>query len=326
LRSKSPELSEDIKELVAIRSKIAGDDVALWRLHMEKPFANYKELMGLNRLKVLMVANEKGGVGKTTTVVNLAAFFEKKLNKRVLVIDLDLQGSASSSLMQAAKKRVESSLAERLLSGQPEFNGRWVQEAARDLSPALSKTRVITAIDTLADFEELMKMRWALRIIQEDVRYNLARVLLTPEIQESYDIVLIDVGPRISLGSINALVAATHLIVPTILDPLSAQRVAYFLGNAREFRNLFNPKLKLAGVIGTMTYQQNLIGRELDVLGTIKEALEAWGNGGYIFERTIPRRNAFADYAGNDVAYLRDAKIRSFFDKLGEELWQRVSA
>jgi chromosome partitioning protein len=264
LQSKSPELSDDVKELVAIRSKIAGDDVALWRLHDAKPFLNYKDLMSLNRLKVMMVANEKGGVGKTTTVVNLAAFFDKKLNKRVLVIDLDLQGSASTTLLQAAGKKVDNSQAERLLSGQ--FDGKWVQEIARDLNPAMSRTRVITAIDTLADFEELTKMRWALRIIKEDVRYNLAKVLLTQEIQENCDIVLIDVGPRITLGSINALVAATHLIVPTIVDQLSAERVEYFLRNARTFRDLFNPNLKLAGVIGTMTYQHALNKFLLDCL------------------------------------------------------------
>jgi chromosome partitioning protein len=280
--------------------------------------------MRSTELRVITIANEKGGVGKTTTVANLAGFFDKKMEKRVLVIDLDHQGSSSTMLLQAAGKKVESSLAEHLISGLPD--GKWVQEVARDLSPALPRTRLLSAVDTLADFEERLMQRWVLGIIEEDVRYNLAKVLLSSEIQKNYDLVLIDVGPRLTIGAINALVASTHLIIPTVLDQLSAERVGYFLGNASAFRDLFNPHLKLAGILGTMTmYQQRLTGTELDTLATVREILGIWGNGGHIFVRNIPRKKTLADCAGNDVAYLKNRNIARLFDQFGAELLERLA-
>ena len=158
------------------------------------------------------------------------------------------------------------------------------------------------------------------------MRYNLAKVLLSPEIQASYDVVLIDVGPRLTLGAINALVASTHLVVPTILDQLAAERVGYFLKNASTFRDVFNPNLKLAGILGTMTYQQRLSGNELDTLAGVRERLGIWGAGGHIFEQSIPRRQSLANSAGNDVAYLKHNDIAKLFDKFGGELMQRLAA
>lgn len=324
LKSKTPELDPKVKKLLEIRDKVAGDDIPLWRIHEAKPLPRYHELMRSMALRVITVANEKGGVGKTTTVANLAGFFDKKMKKRVLVIDLDHQGSSSTMLLQAAGKKVESSLAEHLISGQ--FDGKWVQQVARDLSPALPRTRILTAVDIFADFEERLMQRWVLGIVEDDVRYNLAKVLLSPEIQANYDTVLIDVGPRLTLGAINALVASTHLVVPTVLDQLAAERVGYFLKNASTFRDLFNPNLKLAGVLGTMTYQQRLTDNELDTLASVKESLGIWGSGGHIFQQNIPRKQSLANSAGNDVAYLRHNDIARLFDRFGNELMERLAA
>ncbi|MGE0852647.1 MAG: AAA family ATPase [Hyphomicrobiaceae bacterium] len=324
LKSKTPELDPKVKKLLEIRDKIAGDDIPLWRIHEAKPLPRYHELMRSMALRVITVANEKGGVGKTTTVANLAGFFDRKMKKRVLVIDLDHQGSSSTMLLQAAGKKVESSLAEHLISGQ--FDGKWVQQVARDLSPALPRTRILTAVDIFADFEERLMQRWVLGIVEDDVRYNLAKVLLSPEIQANYDTVLIDVGPRLTLGAINALVASTHLVVPTVLDQLAAERVGYFLKNASTFRDLFNPNLKLAGVLGTMTYQQRLTDNELDTLASVKESLGIWGSGGHIFQQNIPRKQSLANSAGNDVAYLRHNDIARLFDRFGNELMERLAA
>jgi chromosome partitioning protein len=324
LKTKAPELDPKLKKLLEIRDKIAGDDVPLWRIHDAKPIPRYHELMRCTALRVITVANEKGGVGKTTTVANLAGFFDKKMQKRVLVIDLDHQGSSSTMLLQAARKKVESSLAEHLISGQ--FDGKWVLQVARDLSPALPRTRILTAVDIFADFEERLLQRWVLGIIEDDVRYNLAKVLLTPEIQSSYDVVLIDVGPRLTLGAINALVASTHLVVPTVLDQLAAERVGYFLQNASIFRDLYNPHLKLAGILGTMTFRQQLTDNEIDTLASVKETLGVWGTGGHIFRQNIPRKQSLANAAGNDVAYLRHNDVATLFDRFGDELMQRLAA
>jgi chromosome partitioning protein len=324
LKSRVPQLDPKIKKLLDIRDKIAGDDVPLWRIHEAKPVPRYHEMMRSMALRVITVANEKGGVGKTTTVANLAGFFDKKMHKRVLVIDLDHQGSSSTMLLQAAGKKVESSLAEHLISGQ--FDGKWVQQVARDLNPDLPRTRILTAVDIFADFEERLMQRWVLGVVEEDVRYNLAKVLISPEVQANYDVVLIDVGPRLTLGAINALIASTHLVVPTVLDQLAAERVGYFLRNASTFRDLFNQNLKLAGVLGTMTYQQRLTDNELDILAGLRDTLGNWGNGGHIFQQNIPRKQSLANSAGNDVAYLRHNDITRLFDRFGSELMERLAA
>jgi len=326
LKSQKPELDPRIRKLLDIRDKIAGDDVPLWRIHQPKPIPRYGELMRNMALRVITVANEKGGVGKTTTVANLAGFFDKKMRKRVLVIDLDHQGSSSTMLLHAADKKVESSLVGHLISGEPAFDGKWVLQVARDLSPVLPRTRIMTAIDVFADFEERLMQRWVLGIIEDDVRYNLAKVLLASEIQSNYDVVLIDVGPRLTLGAINALVASTHLVVPTMLNQLAAERVGYFLRNASIFRDLFNPNLKLAGILGTMTFQQKLSDNERDTLASVRESLGIWGTGGHVFEQSIPRKQSLANSAGNDIAYLRHNDIAQLFDRFGDELMERLAA
>jgi cellulose biosynthesis protein BcsQ len=137
---------------------------------------------------------------------------------------------------------------------------------------------------------------------------------------------LIDVGPRLTLGAINALVASTYLVVPTVLDQLAAERVGYFLKNASTFRDLFNPNLKLAGVLGTMTYRQTLTDNERDTLASVRETLGICGNGGHIFQRNIPRKQSLATSAGNDVAYLRNNEIARLFDQFGNELMERLAA
>jgi cellulose biosynthesis protein BcsQ len=111
----------------------------------------------------------------------------------------------------------------------------------------------IPANYNLEAVERREEYRWAIDDTSDDVRYRLARVLLSDYVQEKFDFVLIDAPPRMTLGFLNGFCASTHLFVPTVVDYASARAVGRF---AQQFARLvpkINPLLVFSGIIGTMT-------------------------------------------------------------------------
>jgi chromosome partitioning protein len=180
-----------------------------------------------------MVANNKGGVGKTTLTAYLAAYFRSK-GKRVLAVDLDHQGSLTGWLLSAGGITIPDGQDHRLALANTvlasELLEKWPAEVLND--GPLAGTQLITADYTLTQHETKLMLRWLRRLGQPDIRYNLARVLMSDHVQsqkKGFDIVLIDAPPRLTTGAMNALAACTHLLVPTKLDMLSAETVRSFL-------------------------------------------------------------------------------------------------
>ncbi len=291
-----------------------------------RPYADlpaHVRAMARSKPRVISVGNLKGGVGKTTIAANLAAYFDKTRGKRVLLIDLDYQGSLSATCLQAAKIEGLVSLADELIDGRAD--GSWVVKVAKQLQPALSKTWIIPAGYSLAQTESKLMLRWYSGRVPQDIRFNLAKVLLSPEVQDTFEVIIIDIGPRLTTAAINALAASTHLIVPTVLDRLSTETVSSFLNRAKALKQDLNPSLSLAGVVGTMTAEEpRLKNTELASMVDIKRALEQWNGESYVFDRWLPRRQAFADAAGRDIAYLKNNNVADLFKELGDEVAQRI--
>lgn len=279
---------------------------------------------------IVVVANLKGGVGKTTIAANLAAYFEQQHGERVLAIDLDYQGSLSSMLMPATAYRdFGSSNAagqglEEIIAGgaRPEsvFRSSYpIQNTQRD-------SRILPCGAHFADEEQSIMINWLLQeaVDYHDIRYNLARVLLDDTIQTQFDRIVIDTPPRVTTGFVNALCASTYMLIPFQLDILSAERVGLFLHDIRRLKPMIFPGLGSIDIVGTMkaTATQCLQNAEQEALSRVRrDAEHAWGVGvrAQLLKTMIPRRASIAQNAGIGLAYPHN---RDIFDPLGEAVFR----
>jgi chromosome partitioning protein len=270
------------------------------------------------------VANLKGGVGKTTLTANLAAFFSH-VGKRVLLIDVDYQGSLSNMLLSA----------DQVLDVSPEINK--LLEYGADSSTFLRSVRrfkgiiagsaIVSAKYELASFENRVMIEYLLQEDQDDGRYRLAKLLLDDEISATFDIALIDAPPRLTAGTVNAFCASTHLLIPTVFDNLSAETVGTFLNGVQVLKSHLNHRIDLLGVVGMLTSQQGTLNaREQHAKNiAVDDVNRTWGANHHFFNRHIPRRAAIAAAAGESLAYCCDDTVKGWFDDLGQEIITRLN-
>jgi chromosome partitioning protein len=269
---------------------------------------------------VFIVANLKGGVSKTTICSNLAAHYGRRLSKRVLVVDLDHQGSLSNLLLSSKGDTEIRSDINRILD--PYFDLTNWHSVITNLDPALTNVDLISASHALAPIENKVMLDYLLQEAGPDRRYLLARFLQSPAIRDTYGLILLDSPPRITAAAINGLCAATHVLVPTVLDTMSAEAVGFFLASARRLRTDLNPYLNLLGVVGVMTdLSTKLQRREKDaVIVAEKQISQSWPSGGKVLARNIPHKAAIQAAREEGVAYERDENVKQWFDELGQDL------
>lgn len=334
------------------RSAVDQKGPGLWlAIPIERP-REYDDRMN-SRPHVLAVANEKGGVSKTTTTANIASAFAHKLQRPVLLLDLDFQGSSGSLMhagtpwqpqpphLSAASEAISEQITPSMLARPNGFAREFTWTDNRGVVRHTANAFGLSAFYDLKDMEDRVMVEWLLGDRKHDVRYTLYRLLRSPEVQERFALILIDCPPRLTTACIQALCASTHILIPTVLDPTSAKAVGYFGTQLKQHEKLW-PHLKVAGVLGTMTRQ---LQGEQDALQTAGDQLRATLSGNtsklnWLHRLEIPYeipydmvlkdvpeigRAAERGIAYDCVTGTNGEPIRTYFNKLAGVLEERMN-
>lgn len=299
----------------------------------KKPNRNLGRLVNQlqNNIPIITVANFKGGVGKTTTVVNLAAFFDS-LGFKVLLIDFDYQGSLSDAVVKKIQgdlrfgahaileKPVNSDRASAVLSMREKPLEKFIH------------TDILCSFYPLSRIESSVVFNWLVGHQRKDPRYNLFSFLDSKAFEkEKYDIVLIDAPPRLMTATANALCASTHVIVPTIPDGLSSSAAINTIDTILKLKENLNPVLKVLGVVPTFVRNSTgFTAREEDELNALNGDLQqnfSDKNRGEIKvfrEQRILRKAAISNVVGYEIPFFVDSSVRSMYSKLALALSEEI--
>ena len=251
--------------------------------------------------QLLACANQKGGVGKTTTVVNLAAYLAED-GRRVLVVDIDPQGNATSGL-GAERAANGFSVYDALMRG-ADLGALIVPTQTPGLSLVRSSVALAGAEVELADLP------------QRERRLNRA----IASVRADFDVVFIDCPPSLGLLTVNALTAADAVLIPMQCEYYALEGLSQLIATIHLVRDHLNPGLAVRGVILTMFDARTNLSAE--VAAEVRQHLAS-----AVFQAVIPRsvRLAEAPSHGRPIAaYAPDSRGAIAYRALATELWDRL--
>jgi len=227
------------------------------RRHEEKP-------VDIPMRKIISIANQKGGVGKTTTAINLSATLASA-EKRTLLIDCDAQGNASSGVGIDREKSGEKNLYAALSSKVP-------------LRDVILPT-CIPYLDAVAATQDLVGIEVEFASLEE--REKRLKKLIR-ELDSAYDFVILDCPPSLGFLTLNALVASSSVIVPLQCEYFAMEGLGHLMSTLKRVKTRLNPLLSLGGILLTMFDSRNLLSRRVS-----EDVRSHFGS--HVFKTVIPR-------------------------------------
>jgi chromosome partitioning protein len=233
-------------------------------------FPDPKPVSGQRRARVVSMCNQKGGVGKTTTTINLGASLAES-GRRVLLVDFDPQGSLSVGL-----------------GLNPHEMELTVYNLLMERDVVIDEVVVPSGVEGMDLLPSNIDLSAAeVQLVHEVAREQTLQRVLAPALSQ-YDVILIDCQPSLGLLTVNALTASDGVIVPLECEYFALRGVALLKTTIDKVRERLNPKLEIDGVLGTMFDGRTLHGREV-----MERLVQAWGD--KVFHTVIRRTVKFSD-------------------------------
>ena len=237
--------------------------------------------------KVIAVTNQKGGVGKTTTAINLAAALALD-GRKVLLVDCDAQGNATSGVGKKGQRASGGTIYEAITGSDVDMHDFILPTTTEHLS-------LIPATRDLSGAE--------IELISVEGRERRLKDLLS-QLRDEFDFIIIDSPPSLGLLTLNALVAADRVLIPLHCEYFALEGLADLVGTMRRVRASFNPSLDIEGVLLTMNDERTNLGQQVskDVREFFKEK---------VYNTVIPRNVRLAEAPSHGLpAVTYDARSR----------------